>query len=240
MRKAVLGIGMSCMLATVTAAAASTQDDPEMAAALAKCPSAAAFVRAQEQAKADAATATPAEATAAPSDPALRARLLEMERLDQQVRNGDWSQEAMGKMVAMDAEHLPQMRRIVAEHDGLPSMAQVGRDGVAAAWLLVQHADADPALQERVLGTLTRHGARSGEVSAHQLVLLTDRVLIANGKPQRYGSQLIPEQGRWVSKPIADPAQVDVLRAGMDEMPLADYVCVATQLFPVPSTPPGS
>lgn len=239
MRKAVLGIWFVCMLATAHTTAASTQDDPAMAAALAKCPGAAAFVRTQEQAKADAATAPPAE-TAAPSEPALRARLLEMERLDQQVRNGDWSQAAMGKMLALDAEHLPQMRRIVAEHDGLPSVAQVGRDGVAAAWLLVQHADADPALQERVLGTLTRQGARRGEVSVHQQVLLTDRVLVANGKPQRYGSQLVPEQGRWVPKPIADPAQVDVLRAGMDEMPLADYVCVATQLFPVPSTPPGS
>ncbi|PPV06910.1 hypothetical protein XBLMG947_2128 [Xanthomonas bromi] len=55
------------------------------------------------------------------------------------------------------------IHRVVAEHGGLPNAAQVGRDGAAAAWLLVQHADADPAFQEQVLGTLAPHVAR-GEI----------------------------------------------------------------------------
>ncbi|WP_146093401.1 hypothetical protein [Xanthomonas pisi] len=79
-----------------------------------------------------------------------------------------------------------------------------------------------------MLEALARQGARSGEVSAHRQVLPTDRVLIANDRPQCYGSQRIAGQGRRVPRPIADAAQVEVLRAGVDEMPPADDVCVAT------------
>ncbi|CAD0352534.1 DUF6624 domain-containing protein [Xanthomonas hortorum] len=232
MRYGMLGMVMLCSIAAVSAARAQEPEDPQLAAALAKCPGAETFGRAQRQAKARA-EAAHASGLATPSDPALRARLLEMERADQLVRNGDWSQAAVTKMAAVDAAHLPQIRRIVAEHEGLPSAAQVGRDGVAAAWLLVQHADADPAFQEQVLSTLAQHVTR-GEIPARSLVLLTDRVLVGNGKPQRYGTQLAAQQGRWVPKPIEDPDRVDVRRAAVGEMPLADYICVAAQLFPAP------
>ncbi|PPU90826.1 hypothetical protein XpopCFBP1817_16305 [Xanthomonas populi] len=84
-----------------------------------------------------------------------------------------------------------------------------------------------------MLSTLAQHVAR-GEISAHLLVLLTDRVPVGTSKPQRYGGQLIAQQCHWVPKPIEDPNQVDVGRASLGEMPLADYVCVAAQRYPTP------
>lgn len=210
---------------------AQAEDDPELAAALAKCPGAAEFVRIHG--KPSAARVKPEAGDAPPSEPELRERLLEMERIDQQARSGDWSPAMIQKMAEADAAHLPQIKRIVADHGGLPGMAQVGGDGLAAAWLLVQHADADPAFQAEVLAKMAPLVER-GEVTAREYALLTDRVLAGQGKPQRYGSQLVATDGKWTPKPMEAPEQVDRRRTAIGEMPLADYVCVATAVFPPP------
>ncbi len=206
--------------------------DPEEQAALAQCPGAAAFMRDH-----------PRSPSSDIADPAarladLRIELLRMQTRDQEVRNGGWSQEEIKEMLRVDAGHLPRIKQIVAEH-GFPTAELVGGDGVAAAWLLVQHADADPAFQEQVLAMITPR-VRDGEISRHQFILLTDRVLAGQGKPQRYGSQLLAQDGHWVPKPIEAPeSEVDQRRAAMDEMPLADYICMATRMFPPPEATPA-
>ncbi len=76
----------------------------------------------------------------------------------------------------------------------------------------------------------------SGEVSSREFALLTDRVLVNAGKPQRYGSQLAAIGGSWQPKAMEAPEQVDQRRASIGQMPLADYLCVAAQMFPAPAT----
>ncbi|MDL5367748.1 hypothetical protein QSH18_19240 [Xanthomonas sp. NCPPB 2654] len=231
MRHALLGLLLCCALPLRAAGAAEEAEDPALSAALARCPGAAQFMRSHHDDAARAAAAAPA--AAAPTDLALRQRLLDMQRVDQQARGGDWSLAGVEKMAAIDAAHLPQIKRIVAEHDGLPSAAQVGGDGVAAAWLLVQHADRDPAFQAEVLSKLAPQVER-GEIAARNMAMLTDRVLVAQGKPQRYGTQLVAKQGRWEPKPIEDPQQVDARRASVGDMPLSDYLCMVAGLSPAP------
>ncbi len=226
MRRAMALIAMLGLVGNAWAA----EDDPELAAALAKCPGAAAFVRADEQHRQALAQRL---AGSVPTEPRLRERLLEMARIDQQARDGDWSPPMIEKMLAVDAANLPEIRRIVADHGGLPRTRQVGADGVAAAWLLVQHADGDADFQRQVLGGIMPL-VESGEVSAHDFVLLTDRVLVNAGKPQRYGSQLAAVGGKWQPKPMEAPEQVDQRRAAVGQMPLADYLCVASRMFPAP------
>ncbi len=226
MRRAMALIAMLGLVGNAWAA----EDDPELAAALAKCPGAAAFVRADEQHRQALAQRL---AGSVPTEPRLRERLLEMARIDQQARDGDWSPPMIEKMLAVDAANLPEIRRIVADHGGLPRAWQVGADGVAAAWLLVQHADGDADFQRQVLGGIMPL-VESGEVSAHDFVLLTDRVLVNAGKPQRYGSQLAAVGGKWQPKPMEAPEQVDQRRAAVGQMPLADYLCVASRMFPAP------
>jgi hypothetical protein len=210
--------------------AVAADDDPALAAALARCPGAAEFIRLHGDPSSAAVRAEPA----APTKPALRAQLLEMERVDQDARSGDWSPPMIQKMLAVDAINLPQIKRIVAEHDGLPDATEVGADGLAAAWVLVQHADQDPAFQQHVLAKVGPL-LDSGQLSSHAFVLLTDRVLAGQDKPQRFGSQLLAVDGKWVPKPMEAPSQVDQRRAGVGEMALADYICVATAMMPPPS-----
>lgn len=115
---------------------------------------------ATEQARRAAQAAPPA---AEPADPALREELLRLAREDQQARA--FLERDAGEagdadaMVASDGLRLGRLQRIVAE-GGFPRARQVARDGVAAAWLLQQHAGRDPAFQERVLAELS---AREGD-----------------------------------------------------------------------------
>lgn len=233
------GMILIALLATANIASAD-EDDPQLTAALAKCPGAAKYAKQRESLAAEKKKAE--QAAPAPKDPALRQRLLDMEKVDQEVRSKDYAKMTQADLkhwMDVDAANLPLIKKIVAEHGGLPGRAEVGADGVSAAWILVQHADADPAFQSDVLEKIAPQ-VKSGEVTSHEYALLTDRVLANQGKPQRYGSQLIPQGGKWVPKPMEAPEQVDRRRAAIGEMPLADYICVAGQLFgPPPATIDG-
>src|SRR5439155_1758694 len=79
-----------------------------------------------------------------------------------------------------------------------------GEDGAEAAWLLAQHADRDPAFQRRCLDLLAEAAAR-GEASWMHVAYLTDRVLLAEGKPQEYGTQATGRDGRYVARDLRDP-----------------------------------
>ena len=57
-----------------------------------------------------------------------------------------------------------------------------------AAWVLAQHLDEELALQRQCLGLL-EGAVADGEADAESLAYLTDRVLVNEGKPQRYGTQ---------------------------------------------------
>ena len=98
----------------------------------------------------------------------------------------------------------------------------VGEDGALAAFLLVQHADRDPQFQKKCL-PLLEAAVRVGEASASNLAYLTDRVLIAEGKPQRYGTQFQTVGGKSAPFPIEDAENVDARRNAVGLGPLAEY-----------------
>ena len=215
-------------------AAVADEGDVAMARMITSCPGAAKVILeghpdlASWEAAKHAAMQSQHVAASPPALPALRDELLQMSSDDQAVRLGDLSaKDVFARMAAVDARNLPRIKRIVDEH-GFPSEAMVGRGGFNAAWLLVQHADADPAFQQRVLESLTSNRLIAGE----QLAMLTDRVLRAQGKPQRYGSQFTREGDRWVPQPIEEPvAEVDERRASLGMMPLADYACTLQAMY---------
>ena len=55
------------------------------------------------------------------------------------------------------------------------------------------------------------------------LAYLIDRLLVAEGKPQRYGTQFHVVDGKLVPHPIEDEASVDLLRAFAGLPSLAEY-----------------
>ena len=153
-------------------------------------------------------------------DEALRAELLEMERIDRAVRaalvaRGELHRPGYhAEMEAVHRRHNARIRAIIDEC-GWPGYSLVGEDGCRAAGFVVQHAILDPDLQRRCVGLL-REAVDQGEAAPFMLALLTDRVLMEEGQPQIYGTQYIgAEVGGIAPWPIAEPELVDERRAAV-------------------------
>jgi hypothetical protein len=65
-----------------------------------------------------------------------------------------------------------------------------GEDGAQAAWLLAQHADRRPELQQVLLEAM-RAAVKAGEAAPADLAYLEDRVRVNAGRPQLYGTQFV-------------------------------------------------
>lgn len=211
----------------------------DMSRAMELCPGAAEFLKQQAASEEAKAIASAGRVPAVPTLPDLRSQILTMEKDDQQTRNRliethDVIIEA--QMQEIDARHLPVLKKIFAEY-GFPGTHEISQDGVDALWLLVQHADGDPTFQQQMLDAMLPR-VKSGEVSTSKLALLTDRLLVAQDKPQRYGSQLSSPDGKHLLDQIEDPDRIEARRRELGLMPLADYRCMSEALY-APPTPKG-
>ena len=114
--------------------------------------------------------------------------------------------------------------RVVLTQYGWPGRRLVGDEGSHGAWLLLQHADRDTALQRTAL-QLLENAVGAGDASSRDLAYLTDRVRAAEGRPQVYGTQLqYDSRGCASPKPSEEPAQLDARRASVGLEPVAQYV----------------
>jgi hypothetical protein len=179
--------------------------------------------------------------------PALRDQLLDRVMKDQEARKAaiEWgvNNAHVSENGVVDEDSLPPEDRV--EYDGLweavaktdaentrwlkeivnargwPTYSEVGVDGGDAAWLILQHADRDPEFQRRCLDLMT--SLPRTEVSQLNLAMLTDRVLIAEGRNQIYGTQFVARDGEWVPLRLDDEENVDARRAEVGLPPIAEY-----------------
>lgn len=180
---------------------------------------------------------TRAQSEAAPQRPELREELLRLRTEDQADRVGfaaavtRQDDAFMKRLQEADLRRESRLKAIVSTA-GWPSVALVGRDGVEAAWLLLQHAQ-DAAWQSTMLPVLER-SAEAGEVERSDVALLTDRVLIRSGRPQRYGNAFSIVGGRMVADPIEDEKNVDARRAALGLSSMADYAKLLAEQNGIP------
>jgi hypothetical protein len=118
--------------------------------------------------------------------------------------------------------HAARMVEILDAH-GWPGRPLVGDAGARAAWLVVQHAIAHPALQRRALRML--QDAPAGDVLPREVAMLEDRIRIFEGRPQRYGTQFDwDDRGELSPLPIDEPSTVDDRRRAIGLAPLAQAI----------------
>jgi len=226
------GIVLAVSLLACPAAAFAADEDAALAKA---CPGLAAWAAGHPHGSD---TAAAADAGRQPTQPALREALARRAAADARVRDaamagGAPDKAAIQAVLETDADNLAWLKGLVARQ-GFPTAAQVGMQGVADAWLLAQHADRDNAFQRQVLRTLQARGDQAG-VRKQELAMMVDRVLLAQGKQQRYGTQFAAgEDGTLRMQPVEDPAGLDARRAAMGLMPLALYRCVLGASYHVP------
>lgn len=89
-----------------------------------------------------------------------------------------------------------------------------GEDASQAAWLLVQHADNDPAWQEEVLRRLPSRVQR-GDMQGKFYAFLVDRVEHNAGRPQVYGTQGACGAGGWEPFQTVNPETLDLRRSSL-------------------------
>ena len=181
-----------------------------------------------------------------PKEPALRTELLARKQKDQQARlkllewakrNGiDFGSKELEKrgrpfieqLKAIDAENRAWLKQVIHRY-GWPGRTLVGPDGAHAAWLLIQHADADRALQKRCLKLMRK--APKGEVQPENIAYLTDRIRLADGKKQLYGTQVELKDGRWQVCEVEDPDRLDHRRRQLGLPPIETYLKSVAEMY---------
>jgi hypothetical protein len=162
------------------------------------------------------------------SAPELRADLQRRFDADQRERqkllSDPQDRDLASQVQHMDMDNLAWLKKLVKDN-GVPTVAQVGESGVHWTWLLVQHADGDAEFQRSVLPVFTQRQA-AGDLPADDLARLTDRVLLAEGKPQRFGTQFDWYSQQFRPKGVVDAADIEANRRALGLMPLSDYACM--------------
>lgn len=157
----------------------------------------------------------------------LASELLRRRDLDQKVRQsapgGRWTKHEREQARSVDADNTRWLAMVVAEH-GWPRISGVGPQAAHAAWLLAQHADADP-VQQRIFLMLMRDAVAEGQARPADLAYLEDRCLRNADQPQLYGTQVVlADDGELVPDRLAEPETVDERRMAVGLGPLADYL----------------
>ena len=177
-----------------------------------------------------------------PRGPALQDRLLARPLSEQMLRKGlSWGDGELknapplspdvkaiviarigAALAERDQANTEWLKAIVAKQ-GWPKISEVGEPASGQAWLLVQHADADPAFQLQALRLMEPLLAK-GEVTKPNYAYLYDRVMLKIVGKQRYATQATCEAGKLVPQPLEDEAAVPRLRAEAQLEPLETYM----------------
>ena len=148
-----------------------------------------------------------------PADAGLRDELLEMLEQHRQaaaLARADASLTEQRRM--LDHAHAERIWEILDDYETWPGRRLVGDDGAEAAWLIVQEAIEDPGLQKRSL-ELLEIAVESNDASPQHYALLLDRVRMADGLPQFYGSQfVVGRDGDLEPWPVDDITAVEERR----------------------------
>ena len=123
---------------------------------------------------------------------------------------------------SLDRINQSRLEEIVAKH-GWPGVRLAGLHGADAAFLILDHAPL--AFQKKYLPKL-QAATNAGDVPPMWAAMVDDRVRVNEGKPQRYGTQVLIKPGSktWELRPIEDEAHVDDRRAAVGFEPLAEYL----------------
>ena len=161
-------------------------------------------------------------------------RLASMRIADQSLRDylnneSNPPQRIFEAIAVVDASNTRAIKQLL-RRCGWPATSRYGQTASDDAWLLIQHADRDRAFQHRALPLLEAAVAR-GEARGGHLAYLSDRLAVAEGRPQRYGTQFNGvENCRLVLAPIDDREAVNRRRRAIPGMPtLEEYEQRANQ-----------
>ncbi|UHG89594.1 DUF6624 domain-containing protein [Spirosoma oryzicola] len=163
---------------------------------------------------------------------ALKQQLITIYTTDQQPRsrvdslirsygmNSPQMQQLWQQIHQIDSVNLAKIEQIIKQY-GYPGQSLVGSKQGNTAWLVIQHSSL--SVQEKYF-PLMQQAAKEDEMQKSNLALLTDRIRLAKGQQQLYGTQVISDStGKKAFGPIEDEANVNKRRAEVGLGPIEEY-----------------
>jgi hypothetical protein len=150
---------------------------------------------------------------------------------DQEVRNRWLADQTnpviIEEMQALSRKHVARVRQILEKY-GWPTRAAFGNKAPGDAWLIAQHGG-----KEMLAYTLPlmEKAVKAGDLEESLYATSLDRVLVQQGKPQRYGTQFDTNGDKCEPLPIEDAEHVDERRVRAGMMPLAEYTAELCAMY---------
>src|SRR6266850_850133 len=166
-------------------------------------------------------------------DKKLRDELLKLAEKDQtRLRNTidetEKSEDLLKRMRVNREKNTASLCTIVKEY-GWPTTALVGKDGVAAAFLLLKNSSSF-ALQADLFPVIVA-AVKKGDIPRSSFAAYFDRLRTGAGLKQLFGTQVTISGGFLVLYPIEQEKYVDARRKQYDLPPLAEYLRVLERSY---------
>lgn len=107
------------------------------------------------------------------------------------------------------------------EKCGMPTLEEVNDVQMRAIWIVFQHGD---NVNRKKYLPLLEKSVKNGNLKATQIAMMKDRIMMMDGEPQVYGTQVSKSGNEWILYELANPETVDRRRAEIGFEPLQDYL----------------
>lgn len=136
----------------------------------------------------------------------------------------------LGDMITRnDRARTERLKEIIKTTD-LMQMSQIDPSMARSAFMIVMHAVGDLLFQKSQLPIAFELG-KKGVIGNQEYAILTDKIAVAEGKPQTYGSQGKCENGAWQVVGQHDREAIIAARAEIGLDPLDDYLKQGATLY---------
>ena len=147
--------------------------------------------------------------------------LVIMEKLDQTIRNLEWSEETARQMEIIDSTNTVKLIGLIEEY-GFPTWELVGQDGNMKAWSIAQHS---PEYLPHFLKQYKK-AVEENNATRRELAYLEDRYLIEKDSLQIYGTQFlynVKDSTAYLYATV-DMEHLDDRRISVDLNPMDEYL----------------
>ncbi|HEY8559190.1 MAG TPA: DUF6624 domain-containing protein [Pyrinomonadaceae bacterium] len=172
--------------------------------------------------------------TVAQTDPALRDELLKMREADQRARaacQGTSDEQLKCLAETLEKVDKPNTARIneIYGRSGFPTAETVGKDGVEAFLLILQHSP-DEQLRRKNLKNVGK-AFRRREITPMEYAGYVDRVRVRRNKPQLYGSNFDMKEGRLVMSAVKDRRNLNRRRRKLGLPTIEEYAAKLREVY---------
>jgi hypothetical protein len=129
----------------------------------------------------------------------------------------------LGDMITRNDRARTERLKEIFQTTDLMQMAEIDLGMARSAFMIIIHAEHDVSFQKSQLPIAFELG-KKGVIGNQEYAILTDKIAVAEGKPQTYGSQGKCENGIWQVLGQHDRAAIIAARTEIGLEPLDDYL----------------